>query len=558
MQNSYVELNGRERAQALLDRDTFRELVGPFDRLYSPHLEPQGIVPQSDDGVIVARGMLQGEQVLVISIEGAFQGGGIGEVGGAKISGALELALEANIQGDRIVPILLLDTGGVRLQEANYGLLSISEISSQVIALREHVPVIGVIPGRIGAFGGMSIVAELASTLIATRMARLGLNGPEVIEQEAGVMEFDSRDKELIWNTIGARQRQATGLIDELVEDDATALTAAIYQAMKRPAKAPKTLQTDFYLSLLSQFDPAQKWTPENYVELYEKVNPINQFSSFAKEGPSDQANSRGYRWFAALTGMAHPVSDTPSVLAADIVKDGQICRYISVVPDAASRYPRAKDGEVGLLEGWTVAQLVRDAIRLDQDSANKRPIIAIVDVPSQAYGYSEELIGISLALAASTDAYACARMQGHPVVALIVGNAISGAFLAHGLQANRLIALDDPGVHIQAMSKTSAARITRRSISELEEATSKVPAMAYDITSYSTLGSLFRLLQDIQADAPRTEDLRAVEFAIAEAIASIETAPLDLISSRLQSEAAQNGGRAATLRVREALRQQW
>lgn len=558
MQNSYVELNGRERAQSLLDRDTFRELVGPFDRLYSPHLEPQGIVPQSDDGVIVARGMLQGEQVLIISIEGAFQGGGIGEVGGAKISGALELALEANIQGDRIVPVLLLDTGGVRLQEANYGLLSISEISAQVVALREHVPVIGVIPGRIGAFGGMSIVAELASTLIATRMARLGLNGPEVIEQEAGVMEFDSRDKELIWNTIGARQRQATGLIDELVEDDAAALTAAIYQAMKRPAQAPKTLQTDFYLSLLSQFDPAQKWTPDNYVELYEKVNPIKQFPSFAKEGPSDQADSRGYRWFAALTGMAHPVSDTPSVLAADIVKDGQICRYISVVPDATSRYPRAKDGEVGLLEGWTVAQLVRDAIRLDQDSANKRPIIAIVDVPSQAYGYSEELIGISLALAASTDAYACARMQGHPVVALIVGNAISGAFLAHGLQANRLIALDDPGVHIQAMSKTSAARITRRSIAELEEATSKVPAMAYDITSYSTLGSLFRLLQDIQADAPRTKDLRAVEFAIAEAIASIETAPRDLISSRLQSEAAQNGGRAATLRVREALRQQW
>lgn len=95
------------------------------------------------------------------------------------------------------------------MQEANYGLLSISEIGNVIIALKQYVPVIGLIPGRVGSFGGMSITSALMSYLIATKKkkARVGLNGPEVIEQEAGVREFDSSDKDLIWNTLGSRQR---------------------------------------------------------------------------------------------------------------------------------------------------------------------------------------------------------------------------------------------------------------------------------------------------------------------------------------------------------------
>ena len=53
-----------------------------------------------------------------------------------------------------------------------------------------------------------------------TRQARLGMNGPEVIEQEAGIEELDSRDRSLIWSMIGGEQRAAVGLVDTLVEDD--------------------------------------------------------------------------------------------------------------------------------------------------------------------------------------------------------------------------------------------------------------------------------------------------------------------------------------------------
>ena len=52
---SVIEMRARERARAILDPGSFRELIGPFDRLESPWLPFQGIVPESDDGVIIAR-----------------------------------------------------------------------------------------------------------------------------------------------------------------------------------------------------------------------------------------------------------------------------------------------------------------------------------------------------------------------------------------------------------------------------------------------------------------------------------------------------------------------
>ena len=187
MRTSFIELRGRERAQALLDEGSFVELLDPFDQLESPHLAPQGIVPESDDGVIIAKGSFNSHAVVILSMEGAFQGGGIGEVCGTKIAASLEQVLTDNKEGRKTIPIIIFDTGGVRLQEANYGLLIISEMQSAIVALRKYVPVIGLIPGNVGCFGGMSITAALCSELIVTSVARFGLNGPEVIEQEAEI-----------------------------------------------------------------------------------------------------------------------------------------------------------------------------------------------------------------------------------------------------------------------------------------------------------------------------------------------------------------------------------
>ena len=244
----FTELSARERAAALLDSGTFRELIGPFERLESPHLEPQGVVPACDDGVVVACGDIGDQRAVVLAVEGLFQGGGIGEVSGAKIAGALELALRDAERGHPVRPVLLLETGGIRLQEANLGLLAIAEIHAAIVALRSHVPVVGVVAGMVGCFGGMAIAAGLCSHVVMTREGRLGLNGPQVIEQEAGVAELDSEDRRLIWQTIGGEQRVSIGIADALVEDDVAAIAGAVRIAFEaRPPAELRSAQVGRY-----------------------------------------------------------------------------------------------------------------------------------------------------------------------------------------------------------------------------------------------------------------------------------------------------------------------
>ena len=229
--------------------------------------------------------------------------------------------------------------------------------------------------------------------------------------------------------------------------------------------------------------------------------------------------------------------------------------RLLAVVPDPRNRFPRARHGELGLEEGWALARHIRDAIAADRADA-KRPIIAVVDVKSQAYGRLEALLGISFSLAAAVDAYAAARMAGHPVVALIVGSAISGGLLAHGDQAHRLLALDAPGVTVHAMGKDSAARVTRRSVEALDALGKTVIPMSYDIRQFARLGLLHELIAGIDADAPSAGQIAKVKARLAAAIADIRVDPGDLTSRLNNAEAKVH--RAASIEVRRRLAEQW
>lgn len=269
-QHSFVELGARQRAKALLDEGSFRELIDPFDRVMSPWLIKQGIVAQADDGVIVAKGTVGGLPVVIAAIEGAFQGGSMGEVGGAKMAGALELAAEDNRKGIPTAAILLLETGGVRLQEANLGLAAIAEIHAAIVDLRQYQPVIGVVAGSVGCFGGMSIAAGLCSYLLVTQEARLGLNGPQVIEQEAGIEEYDSRDRPFIWSLTGGEQRYASHLVDGFAADDVQVIREQVtgWISLGVPAQE-RSSQYETFLHRLARLDTAAQIDPQTVRDLY-------------------------------------------------------------------------------------------------------------------------------------------------------------------------------------------------------------------------------------------------------------------------------------------------
>ncbi|WP_096199599.1 biotin-independent malonate decarboxylase subunit beta [Bacillus sp. FJAT-45350] len=557
LKSSFVECNGRERVQNLLDRGTYLELLDPFTGLESPHLEPQGIVPQSDDGVIVAKGTIRGKPTVIISTEGKFQGGGIGEISGAKIAGALELTLKDCEEGVKVTPIILYDTGGVRLQEANYGLLAIAEISAAIVALRRYVPVIAVVPGKVGAFGGMSITVGLCSSVIMTREGRLGLNGPEVIEQEAGIREFDSKNRMLIWDTIGGKQRTGSGFADELIDDDLEAVKITVSKIIDSGITSVRTEQVKRYERFLQLVDSIERLAPERVRDLWEESETELNDDNIQLIYENYKALGRGQTWFDLLRNNAIEIGDIPSVRVADGFIGEKKVRFVAVVPDVNNHFPRASKGEFGLREGWSIAKQIRAAIEEDQ-GREKRAIVSIVDVPSQAYGYHEELLGIHQACAAAVDAYASARLAGHPVISFIPGNAISGAFLSHGLQANRLIALRDPGVNVHVMSKQSAARITQRSLEELEVASQKIPAIAYDIESFNKLGALYSLVEVVNADAPEENDRDIIYAEIEKAICDVSVSNCKDLSVRLSSKNAKNGGRTGSILVREKLSEQW
>ena len=264
----------------------------------------------------------------------------------------------------------------------------------------------------------------------------------------------------------------------------------------------------------------------------------------------------RGTAWFRVLTGQASAMPGDPkSVLTADAPLGTDHARFLCVVPDPHARFPCARQGQVGLEEAYTLAARVREVIELDKNTA-KRPIIAIVDLKSQAYGRREETAAIFLAAAAAADAYGSARLAGHPVIALVVGHAISGGFLTHGYQANRILALDDDGVMIHAMHKEAAARITRRSVEELDKLGKTIAPLSYDIKDYAKLGLLYKLLHVENPETPSANEILTVKNEVIAAIADARSKPVDLRSRRESPEALQT--RKGTILVRAKLEEQW
>jgi malonate decarboxylase beta subunit len=172
---SWYEASARNRIRLLLDAGSFREFIGPEQREISPHLPVFNLPEQFDDGIIVGRGSIAGAPVFLAAQEGRFMGGAFGEV--AEIMRAV---IEARMAG---------------------------------------VKVVGLIGGRAGCYGGGGLIAGCCSALAISEQGRIAVSGPEVIETNRGVEEFDSRDRALVWRTMGGKHRRLLGGADAFVDD---------------------------------------------------------------------------------------------------------------------------------------------------------------------------------------------------------------------------------------------------------------------------------------------------------------------------------------------------
>lgn len=241
-EQSFFESTARQRAVSLADEGTFTELLSPIDKMTSPHLPILGEAVSFDDGVVTGVAKIGKRTVFIISQEGRFIGGAVGEVHGAKMAAAFRLAQQVYEKTVRKYPddyaertpavIISFETGGVRLHEANAGLLAHAEVMEQIQHCRGRIPVIGLVGSKVGCFGGMGFVAVSTDLVIMSPLGRIGLTGPEVIEEAMGKKEFDASDKGLIYRITGGKHKYIMGDAAYLVEDSVGAFREQICQVL--------------------------------------------------------------------------------------------------------------------------------------------------------------------------------------------------------------------------------------------------------------------------------------------------------------------------------------
>ena len=259
LKNSFYEKTARARIQAVVDAQSFKEILKPTEVEVSPHLSALDIPGSFDDGVIIGTARVNGTPVHIMAQEGQFMGGSVGEIHGAKIVGLLHKAIQDQAQA----VLFFVDSGGVRLHEANAGLIAISEIMRAMLQVRNAgIPIITVIGGTCGAFGGMGISACLSSAIIMTEEGRLALSGPEVIETVKGVEEFDSKDRALVWRVTGGKHRYLLSHVQALVEDDIADIRDAIWAQLNQAAP-PLDLQ-QLLLKQQQLEQQQQRWFGKN------------------------------------------------------------------------------------------------------------------------------------------------------------------------------------------------------------------------------------------------------------------------------------------------------
>lgn len=249
---SFLEATARKRIAGLVDPGSLREILPPQEKRVSPHLGLFDAPVSFDDGAVIGEATINGKPVFIFAQEGKFRGGSLGEVHSAKIIGLLQRAAVKK----PVAVVGLFDSGGVRLEEANAGEIGATEIIRAIFDVQKAgVPVIGLIGGSCGCFGGASIISCCCDVLIASEEGRLSVSGPEVIETIMGVEAFDSRDKALVWRTTGGKNRFLFGKIARLVNDHIPDFRAAVSEFLVPPQAITSGLLRQEQQKLQSRLD---------------------------------------------------------------------------------------------------------------------------------------------------------------------------------------------------------------------------------------------------------------------------------------------------------------
>lgn len=193
-----------QRITALLDENSFVEIGAMVTARATDFNLKQTETPS--DGVVTGYGVIDGNLVYVYSQDASVLNGSIGEMHAKKIANLYDLALKTG------APVIgLIDSAGLRLQEATDALNGFGEIYKKQVMASGVIPQITAVFGTCG--GGLAIFPTLTDfTFMEEKKAKLFVNSPNALDGNT-TAKCDSAS--------AAFQSEESGIVD-VVADEAT------------------------------------------------------------------------------------------------------------------------------------------------------------------------------------------------------------------------------------------------------------------------------------------------------------------------------------------------
>ena len=193
-----------QRIMSLLDENSFVELGALVKARATDFNLKQTETPS--DGVVTGYGVINGNLVYVYSQDAAVLNGSVGEMHAKKITNLYDLAMKTG------APVIgLIDSAGLRLQEATDALNAFGEIYLKQTMASGVIPQITAIFGSCG--GGLAMIPTLTDfTFMEEKNAKLFVNSPNALDEN----EISKCD-----TSKASFQSQEAGIVD-VVADEAT------------------------------------------------------------------------------------------------------------------------------------------------------------------------------------------------------------------------------------------------------------------------------------------------------------------------------------------------
>jgi malonate decarboxylase gamma subunit len=150
-----------------------------------------------------------------------------------------------------------------------------------------------------------------------------------------------------------------------------------------------------------------------------------------------------------------------------------------------------AQRTEIGADLALRMAAAVLDAVR-------NRPgetILFLLDTQGQRLRRRDEMLGLNGYMAHLAKCVEIARGQGHRVLSVVYGEAVSGGYLTSGMMADACYALAD--AEIKVMNLPAMARITRIPLERLQALSAHSPVFSPGVDNYYRMGHLRAIWSD-------------------------------------------------------------